>query len=77
MKKQGGAPLAAVLLQAKQLLQANDQQMAKHMRMDLERYKALEGGALVLPIVKRKAVRKNAERLLDICGINTEQSKPK
>lgn len=64
-----GKTLAAQLLHARTRLEANPKQMARHMRMELDRYEELESGARVLPIVDRKRVTRQIERLYSICGL--------
>lgn len=60
----------AQLLKAKKTLEANDEQMARHMRLKLSQYKAIEAGAMVLPLKDRKRLKKRFERLLSACGLN-------
>lgn len=60
---------AADLLRGRSMLQASKTQMAKHMRMDVARYEALESGAIVLPVIERKRLKRRVERLLELCGL--------
>lgn len=61
--------LAIRLLEVKKLLQANDEQMAKHLRMSVASYRDLESGARILPLAKRMRINKRIEGLLDRCGL--------
>lgn len=60
---------AAYLRKIKDLLEATDEQMAKHLRMSVESYRALESGAKTLTLTARKRINKRIEQLLKICGI--------
>lgn len=62
-------PLTTKLQETKTLLEANDKQMARHLRIKLSDYKAIASGARVLPLPAAKTLEKRLERLLEICGI--------
>lgn len=61
--------LADQLQAAKIKLEANDNQLAHHLRLELGQFKALASGAKVLPLKDRKNVTKRILRLYDICGL--------
>jgi hypothetical protein len=57
----------------KELLQANDKQMARHLRMPLPVFKDLEKGARVLPLPSQKTLERRLEGLLERCGLRLEE----
>lgn len=61
--------LSSKLKETKSKLEADEKQMARHMRMSLSEYKAIESGARVLPLPAQKTVERRMERLLDACGL--------
>lgn len=61
--------LAAILIEGRTTLEMNQQQMAKHMRIGVAAYEALESGAKVLPLQQREALRKRVNTLLEKCGL--------
>jgi hypothetical protein len=61
--------LSSKLKETKIKLQANDKQMARHLRMPLGAYKEIEAGARVLPLPAAKTIERRIVRLLDICGL--------
>ena len=61
--------LAQKINETKLLLEANDKQMARHLRMSLGDYEAVAGGHRVLPLPAVKTMERRLERLLDICGL--------
>lgn len=65
-------PLKNRIIEVKELLQADEKQMARHLCLNLSIYRELEKGARVLPLPFQKKIERRLERLLRICGINTE-----
>lgn len=61
--------LAAKIREIRNKLQADEKQMARHMRLSLADYLAIESGRLILPLPAQKTLEKRAERLLDVCGL--------
>lgn len=68
-------PLKNEIARVKELLQATDKDMARHLRLKLADFEAISSGAVVLPIPAQKSLKKRMEALLERCGINTEQRK--
>lgn len=66
MKK---SPLKIRVAQARELLQADEKQMARYLGMNLDTYRAIESGGRNLPVVAQNSVMKRLERLLDKCGL--------
>lgn len=66
MKK---APLKQQIAKAKEVLQADEKQMARYLGMNLDTYRAIERGGRNLPVVAQNSVMKRLERLLDKCGL--------
>lgn len=61
--------LAIKLIQAKELLEASDHQMAKHLKMDYTRYKELESGSRLIPLPAQKSIDRRLKGLFDRCGL--------
>ena len=61
--------IATRMKEVKSLLEANDKQMARYLRLSLVAYKAIENGARVLPLPTQKTLEKRLDSLLDICGL--------
>lgn len=62
-------PLKVRLLQVKSKLQANERDMARHLKMSLAAYKEIESGARVLPLPAQKTLERRMRGLLDRCGL--------
>lgn len=62
--------LSSKLKETKTKLQANDKQMARHMRISLKDYQAIESGARILPLPAQKTIERRMERLLKLCGLD-------
>jgi DNA-binding XRE family transcriptional regulator len=62
-------PFKNRIIQVKNILQANEKQMARHLRISLADYKAIESGAKVLPLPAQKTIERRMERLLELCGL--------
>ena len=62
-------PLAAKIIEIKQELEANDKQMARHLKMSLKTYQSIESGARILPLPAQKSLERRMEGLLKKCGL--------
>lgn len=62
-------PLKTRIIEVRGLLQADEEEMARHLRLSVDDYKAIERGARVLPLSSRRTLEKRLQRLLDICGL--------
>jgi DNA-binding XRE family transcriptional regulator len=62
------------LRKVRKLLEASQEQMAKHLGMSIEMYRELENGAKTPNMTARAHVNKRVERLLEICGLETEKT---
>lgn len=62
-------PLKTKIQKTKELLQADEKQMARYLRVSLADYKAIESGARVLPLPAQKSLEKRLEGLLEQCGL--------
>jgi ribosomal protein S4 len=63
--------LAKKIEETRELLQANDKQMARHLRMSLGDYEAIKSGARVLPLPAQKTLERRLEGLLERCGLES------
>lgn len=61
--------LAGRMQQVKKQLEANDEQMAKHLKISVTSYQALESGARIIPLADRQRLFKRLDGLLDKCGL--------
>jgi hypothetical protein len=51
------------------LLNADNKQMARYLRLKLADFEAIKTGAKVLPLPSRKTIQRRIERVLDVCGL--------
>lgn len=61
--------MASKLIQARGTLQADEKEMARHLKTSLAIYKELESGARLLPLPAQKQIDKHLKGLLDRCGL--------
>lgn len=62
-------PLKVRIIEVKNKLQANERDMARHLRISLAEYKKIESGARILPLPAQKTLERRMEGLLDKCGL--------
>lgn len=61
--------LSSKLIDAKKILQADEKQMAKHLKITLTSYKEIESGARVLPLPAQISIERRIEGLMKRCGL--------
>jgi DNA-binding XRE family transcriptional regulator len=61
--------LATKIAEVRDQLEADDKQMARHLKMSYKAYKQIESGARVLPLPAQKSLEKRMAVLLDKCGL--------
>lgn len=62
-------PLAKKIIEVKEKLEADEKQMARHLKLSLEVYKDLESGARILPLPAKRNLERRMEGLLERCGL--------
>jgi ribosomal protein S4 len=65
--------LSNKLKETQNKLQADDKQMARHLRLSLAQFKEIESGARVLPLPAQKTLERRMERLLQRCGLESSK----
>lgn len=61
--------MAKRINEVKQLLEADDKRMARHLKLSYKYYKSLESGARILPLPAQRRIEKRMEGLLERCGL--------
>lgn len=56
------------IIAAREQLAFDDQQMAKHLRMNIDTYSAIVTGSRNLPTPAQRIIERRVERLLGYCG---------
>ena len=62
-------PLKNRIVEVKELLEADDKQMARHLRLSVKDYKAIETGGRVLPLPSQMTLERRMRELLERCGL--------
>lgn len=61
--------LAKKIKEAQELLEADDKQMARQLRLALADFEAIKSGSRVLPLMYQNFLTKKIEGLLNKCGL--------
>ena len=62
-------PFKNRLIEVRELLQADEEQTARHLRLSVRDYRALESGGRVLPLPSQMTLERRLKELLKRCGI--------